>query len=313
MQYLESVLSKDNSFWKYVVVILVTTIAVQFSAIIAFIAGLLICKNDFSTETLINIKNLYDLGLSENFTLILLLFPFIVGMFTLWLLVGKMHSRSFSMTVNGSERVRWLRVLTGFSFWFLLMLVFLAIRYIVNPDNFEVQFDIRTFIPLLVITLLFIPIQTTFEEYLFRGYLAQGVAAWTKNRWLTICIPGLLFGLMHSANTEVDKYGFWMAMPQYVIFGLFFGLIAVLDDGIELTVGIHAAHNIFVCLFVMNDASTLRTPSIFRCNEVLPLVEIVISLVATTVAVLFFYRKYKWKLDIINIKITNSNYAEQTV
>ncbi|MDR2286703.1 MAG: CPBP family intramembrane metalloprotease [Prevotellaceae bacterium] len=293
MQYLENVLGKDNSFWKYVTVILVTIIAIQFSGIFS--------------------ETLSDLELSENFTFILKLFPFVVGMVTLWLLVGGMHKRSFSTTVNGSESVRWTHVISGFSFWFLLMLVFFAIRYIINPDNFTIQFDSSKFIPLLVITLFLIPIQTTFEEYMFRGYLAQGVAAWTKNRWLVIFIPGLLFGLAHYTNTEVAKYGFWMAIPQYIIFGLFFGLVAVLDDGIELPVGIHAAHNMFVCLFITNDASTLRTPSIFRCGEVSPLAEIVISLMATTVAVLFFYCKYKWKLNIINIKITNSNYAEQTV
>jgi membrane protease YdiL (CAAX protease family) len=39
-------------------------------------------------------------------------------------------------------------------------------------------------------------------------------------------------------------------MPQYVLFGLVFGIITVLDDGIEAAVGAHAANNIFLCIMV---------------------------------------------------------------
>ncbi|MDR2650932.1 MAG: CPBP family intramembrane metalloprotease [Prevotellaceae bacterium] len=321
MRYLESVLGKDNSFWKYVIVILVTMIASQliggiFIGIVIGVFVFLSISNEggsFSPETFSNVKNLYDLGLPENLVLILMLFPFVVGMITLWLLINRMHKRTFSMTVNGGESVRWSHVFVGFSVWFLLMFVFFAVNYIVDPDNFKVQFNISEFIPLLVISLLFIPIQTTYEEYMFRGYLAQGIAAWTKNRWLVICIPGLLFGLMHFANTEVSEHGFWVVMPQYIIFGLFFGFVAVMDDGIELPIGMHAANNLFACLFVTNEASSLRTPAIFNQETIFHLSETVGLLIAALLAALFFYRKYKWNLNIINEKIAISNHAEQII
>jgi membrane protease YdiL (CAAX protease family) len=298
MQYLENILGKDNSFWKYIVVILVTVIAI----------GLI----DVKLAYFINTINIYDLGLlDENFIFVVMLVPFVVGLIIAWLLIKGMHKRTFAMTVNGTERIRWNRVGSGFVFWFLLMLVFLSINCIVDPDNFVVQFDSSKFIPLLIIALLFIPFQTTFEEYIFRGYFAQGIAAWTKNRWLVILIPGLLFGLLHYANTEVIEYGFWAAIPPYIIFGLFFGLIAVLDDGIELPVGMHAANNIFVCLFVTNDASTLQTPAIFRQLEVSPHMDTVSLLILTALTVTYFYYRYKWNFNILNEKVKPSNYAEQ--
>jgi membrane protease YdiL (CAAX protease family) len=217
------------------------------------------------------------------------------------------------MTVNGRENIRWSHVFSGFLFWFLMMTVFLAINYIVNPGNFVLQFDSGKFIFLLVISLLFIPFQTTFEEYIFRGYIAQGIAALTKNRWLVICIPSLLFGLLHYANTEVAEHGFWVVMPQYIIFGLFFGLVAVLDDGIELPLGMHAANNIFVCLFVTNKTSSLQTPAIFEQLTISHLSETIGLLAVASVAVWFFYKKYKWNFNILNKKIEKTNYAEQTL
>ena len=52
--------------------------------------------------------------------------------------------------------------------------------------------------------------------------------------WLVIIIPGVLFGLMHIANPEVKEYGFWLTIPQYVMFGLFFGLIITICIGLPL-------------------------------------------------------------------------------
>ena len=62
----------------------------------------------------------------------------------------------------------------------------------------------------------------------------QGIGAWTKSRWFTLILTSVMFGLMHSFNPEIKAYGFWLTMPQYILFGLLFGIITVLDDGIEL-------------------------------------------------------------------------------
>jgi membrane protease YdiL (CAAX protease family) len=314
MHYLENVLDKDNSFWKYIVVIIVTLITTWFTgglfAMIVIVAYLLSKGGDFSPEMFANVKSLYDMGLPENLVLVLMLFPFAVGMLVSWALIRRMHKRTFSETVNGREKIRWNHVFSGFLFWFALMLVYLAISYIVTPNNFVLQFDSNKFITLLIIVLLFIPFQTTYEEYIFRGYLAQGVAAWTKNRWLVICIPGLLFGLMHYANTEVAEHGFWVAMPQYIISGLLFGLIAVLDDGIELPIGIHAANNLFACLFVTNKTLTLQTPAIFEQITIYPLADNIGVLITATLTVLFFYKRYKWNFNILNKKIKNKEVEE---
>jgi membrane protease YdiL (CAAX protease family) len=306
MNYLENILGKDNSFWKYLAVCIITFIVMQLiggifvgAAIVLYLFG---SGGEIAPELFSSVKSMYE-NLPENFVLILMLFPFAVGIITIWLLVGKIHKRSFSMTVNGMENIRWKHIFTGFIFWFSLMLVFFVICYLADPENYVMQFDGSKFIALLIITLLFIPFQTTFEEFVFRGYLAQGIAAWTKNRWLVICIPGLLFGLLHYQNTEVSEHGFWIAMPQYIIFGLFFGLVAVLDDGIELPLGMHAAQNIFACLFVTNKASSLHTPAIFNQQIVDPALETVSLLIAVLLTMQFFYKKYKWDFHILNKKV----------
>ena len=63
-------------------------------------------------------------------------------------------------------------------------------------------------------------------------------------------------------------------MPQYVLFGLIFGIITVLDDGIEAAIGAHAANNIFLCIMVTNDSSALQTPAVYEQHNIYPWTEL---------------------------------------
>ena len=109
---------------------------------------------------------------------------------------------------------------------------------------------------------------------------------------------------MHSTNPEVETYGFFAAMPEYILTGLILGFISVLDDGIELAIGIHAANNICSCLFVTFDASALQTPAIFYVQNVTIGIEDTIELLLFgLLIIIFFARKYKWNFSVINKKV----------
>jgi len=307
MYFLENVLGKDNSIWKYVVTFIVAFLAANFIGGIPLLIVIFMQffkgGGEISTEAIRSL-DASAMGISENLMLFLMLIPFIVGLFTVILLVKHLHQRSFSETINGTSKIRWNRIFWGFGVWLILMFIYLAAQYFIEPENFTVQFDVKTFLPLIFIALIFIPLQTTFEELLFRGYLAQGIGAWTKSRWLVVFIPAILFGLMHSANPEVETYGFFATMPQYIVFGLIFGLASVLDDGIELAIGMHAANNIFACLFVTFDASALKTPAIFHQQTLNIPMETIGLLLIGLLALFFFAQKYKWNFAIMNKKLT---------
>jgi Predicted metal-dependent membrane protease len=301
MNFLERALDKTNHFWKYILV-----------GIIFFVSGLIgfIPKNvvgrvrgsrigENALNEYLETMDLTLLGISQNMSMLLELLPLTVALFACILGVKYLHSRTFSETVNGTKKVRWNHAFVGFVVWFLLLSIYALIYLAISPDNFTFQFDIKSFLPLLLIVMLFTPLQTTCEEFLLRGYVTQGVAVLTKNRWLAVIIPGILFGLMHIANPEVSEYGFWVAMPRYIIFGLIFGLTAVLDDGIELAIGMHAANNIFVRSFVTS--STLAAP--FHQHEVDMGVETIVLTIIGIIAIVFFARKYKWDFRVMNKKV----------
>lgn len=304
MHFLERAIDKTNQFWKYILIAVIFFVANIIGSIplMAVMIGRAAETGNLNPE-IFTTMDFSVLGISQNKALVLMLIPFIVALFACIVFVKILHSRSFSETVNGTKKIRWNRAFTGFCTWFVLMLIYLLLSYAVNPGNFTFRFDIRTFFPLFLITVLLIPLQTTCEEFLFRGYLTQGVAAWTKSRWLAIIIPGVLFGLMHIANTEISEYGFWSTMPQYILFGLIFGLISVVDDGIELAIGMHAANNIFACLMVTFDASTLPTPALFHQKTIIPELETAVLLLSGIIAIAFFRKRYKWDFKILNKKV----------
>lgn len=126
------------------------------------------------------------------------------------------------------------------------------IDYFSNPQDYILQFDLPKFAVLAVIALLLIPLQTSFEEYFFRGYLMQGLGIITKNRWFPLVFTSVVFGLMHISNPEVGKLG-PVIMIYYIGTGFFLGIITLMDEGLELAIGFHAANNLITALLVTSD------------------------------------------------------------
>lgn len=306
MKHLERALDGQNQFWKYLL-----NFAAGFAAsnIIGAIplGSVIAYKIATSGGTITpNPHNAMDLsvyGISQNLGFILLMIPFVLAFITTIYLFKPLHKRLLAEVINGTKQIRWKRYFTALGIWFIIGLLYLTVDYALNSTNYKLQFDATKLIPLVLLSLLFIPIQTAYEELLFRGYFTQGIAACSKNRWVAIIIPALLFGLMHSFNPEVKEYGFWATMPQYVIFGLLFGLMTILDDGIELAMGAHAANNIFSCLFVTNAASALQTPAVFNQLNINPTKETLVLSIMGILSIIIFSRVYKWNFAVLSKKI----------
>lgn len=306
MNYFTNTLKGKNEWWRYLVLILISFVggaqiigAIPFG-IVAVFKSMQLGINPTSE----NIMNLKLLEIDQNFGLFMLMIPFVVGLFTLLLLYKPFHKRSYKSVFSGYDKIRWGRFFSAAGIWAGFMAIYLIIDYYLNPGDFQLNFNLSSFIPLVIVTLIMIPIQASYEEVLFRGYLAQGIGTLTKNKLLAIIIPALLFGLMHIINPEVEKYGFWLVMPQYITFGLVFGLISVLDDGIELAMGAHTANNAFLSLFITSDASALQTPAVFVNNNMDPVKDLIVMVLISIVFILTLSKLYAFKFSSLFSKIS---------
>ena len=305
MKHLERAFDNQNQWWKYLATFLFSFVGGLLISTLVPLGVILYYKNQGIPANLKSPLDLSVYSIDQNLNLGIVLLPFAISLILIAVMARQMHKRSITEIVNGTQSIRWNKFFFSAILWIALMSIAMVYSYLSNEENFVFQFQWSEWLPLLAISLLLIPLQATFEEVLFRGYFAQGIGAWTSSRWLAIIIPGIAFGLLHSANPEVKEFGFWLAMPQYVLFGLLFGLISALDDGIECAMGAHTANNVFLSLLLTHDHAAFQTPSVFKILELNPESDLIFTVILFGLFLFILYRVYKWDFSIVNKKISS--------
>ena len=234
------------------------------------------------------------LGLNKNIGFLLLILMFGFALFGLYLVVKYLHKKDLKTYITSNERIDFRKIFFGFGLWMIISVLLEAISYLLSPETYSFRWIPDSFIPLLIISIVFLPIQTSFEELFFRGYIMQGITFFAKNKWLPILLSSIFFGLVHGTNPEVAKYGFWTMQFYYIIAGLFLALITVLDDGLELALGVHAATNIFGATLFTYEGSVLQTDSLFISNEVKPWLMISGFIIGASIFIFVCFKKYAW-------------------
>jgi uncharacterized protein len=311
MNHLESTFTGKNTLWRYIVmiaaVLLVSNTIGALPLLIAMFAKS-VSNPDVFTQLAANPNDFSSLGLDPNAGLVMMLFPFLTGLLAFILLVKPLHMRTIKETINGGRKIRWNHFFISGFIWLLLSAIYLFVYMRIDPSNFTINNTSASLIVLTLITVIFIPFQAAFEEVLFRGYLMQGFASVVRSRWFPLVMTSLMFGLMHAFNPEVKEFGFFTMMPQYIVFGLIFGLITVLDDGIEASMGAHTANNIFLCILVTNKSSALQTPAMYVQENILPWTEFAGLLICGIVFILVLRVLFKWdSFSVLFGKITDNH------
>lgn len=207
-------------------------------------------------------------GVSLNVFLFLFLTIFGCALVVMAVIFPNIHLRSFHSLVNNEVPFRFGRFVYGTVLMLLLNGIFESWDYWAHQQDFVWQFDPVKFFPLVLICISMLPMQTGFEEVLVRGYFAQSLFLLLRRPWAVILVTSLIFGLMHNDNPEVKAFGFWQMMPFYVLPGLLWGIISNMDEGLELTMGLHFGANLFSALFATYDQSALQTYALFSLKNI---------------------------------------------
>jgi membrane protease YdiL (CAAX protease family) len=153
-------------------------------------------------------------------------------------------------------RWRWSLFFWGFGVWAALQCALALIDFLIAPSGFSVTAS-RTIGSSVISALIGISIQTFAEEFIFRGYLTQGILLVTKRTLPAAIISGLLFGSMHIPN----------GIPQAlnaVVFGIVCALITIRIGGICLTFGLHLANNLFGAVVLVSTSDVFKSsPGLF--------------------------------------------------
>ncbi|MFM8241751.1 MAG: lysostaphin resistance A-like protein [Crocinitomicaceae bacterium] len=258
--------------------------------------GLLSLVPFFSQEEMSNLSTQVDYQnlLGKNGFFVFILFPFVVVFALIILAVRYIHKRSIQSIFTNRAAFDWKRVFFSFCVMTLFLLVTLLIRLASN-DGLQLIFDWKKFVPIAFFVMALIPIQIAAEELLFRSYLMQGLKLRLGHNGLAALISGIMFGLIHLGNPEIAVIGFHLVF-YYIMAGIFLSLVVLFDDGIELTLGYHAANNIFAALVITSDWQAFQTDAIFLDTSIPGngYDAIFSSLVLYVVLFFIFAKKFNW-------------------
>ena len=208
-------------------------------------------------------------------------FSLIVGIL---LAVRIIHKRPFLTVITPDRSINWKKIGKSFGLFFGLVAVATVVDYLLNPSTYQFRLNPERFLIFAPLAVVLVPIQTSAEELLFRGYLLQSMALLTRNRAALVLISGVLFMIPHLANPEMTA-GFWSMASYYFLVGSVLTVITLRSNSLEMAMGIHAAINLFAALVVNYANSALETESIFYCTQIEP----IFTVVSFVVMALVFY------------------------
>ena len=295
-RFIEMALEGRNEWWRYIATLFLVFFGWQFIGVIPLFAFSYM-KADSIQEWIEAAESAFlGMGIDSNLYLLLIIFSFIGGLVFLLIGVRVIHHRRLKGMVTSRSAVDWNRVLFGFAFWFLASVLLISLDYLAHPGDFMNNFKLVPFVILAVVSLVFIPFQTSFEELLFRGYLMQGFGLLFRNAWAPLLLTSVGFGLLHAFNPEVEKLG-PMILLYYIGTGFLFGIITLLDQGTELALGMHAANNIVAAMIVTVDWAVFQTEALLidKSEPSLGIEMLLPLLVVYPLAIFLLSRKYRWR------------------
>ena len=291
--YIEQAYKGLKDSWRYIIGTCVIIFGWQIIGAIPLMMAMIIEKINGNSIPL-SIPDMIN-SFGSNLFLVLMLLTFAIGL-AFVLLTGKLlHKQSIRALTTSRRTIDWKRIFFAFGVWALVSILLTVIDVYFSPEDYVLNFKLDKFLILLVIGIVLIPLQTSFEEYFFRGYLMQGIGVAVKNKWVPLVITSTIFGLMHIFNPEVEKLGYGI-MVYYIGTGFFLGILALMDEGLELSIGFHASNNLITALLVTADWTAFQTDSIYRdiSQPELGWDVFIPILVVYPILLFLFSKKYGW-------------------
>jgi membrane protease YdiL (CAAX protease family) len=116
--------------------------------------------------------------------------------------------------------------------------------FALTPSGFSLTASAAT-LPLAAAAAVGLGLQTLAEEWVFRGWLTQGLLLATRRPWLTALLSGAMFAALHIPNGGPQA-------ASALVFGVVTALIAMRTGGVAFTWGMHLVNNLFGAAVVVS-------------------------------------------------------------
>jgi membrane protease YdiL (CAAX protease family) len=299
LPFLENAKTGKNNWWRYLFT-LVGSIGLASIAAGLLLAVIVVIYTVFyypaisqeMINALISINNPLFIVLITGIT-------YTLSFFLFYLFVRFLHHKNFKILVNYGVGFRWGMLLKGSLIWLVIISLLSFPDFLLNPSAYQVSLNSETFYRLLVLSLLAFPIQASFEEILFRGYLMQGISLISQRPVVPLLVTSTLFGLVHFFNGANMDQSLSIVVSTFFI-GFMLGIITLADNGLETAMGVHIVNNLFVALiFNSADSGLPGLPSLITAPASNPFTGVPFLILAVVLMLLALYwnrRRELWKV-----------------
>lgn len=273
-----------NGWKRYLSTTILASAFMVLGSIIYITADMVMVAADESGKSYFDFDSGVAVGINANLDFLLSHIVYICWIFGLWIGIRFIHKRKMKSLITSNKRVNWKKVLWSFGAFSLLLIVSQLIDVVFNHSDYSWNHvSLKEYALLVLITLLLVPIQTTTEELFFRGLLLQWVSKKVKRPILLAIIVGIMFSIGHFANPEMNKSIILVGL-DYIVAGFALTYIAIKTKSLEITIGAHAANNMFIALFLTTDDSVFGSiPSLFKVANTEPGPNLIWSIVTFSV------------------------------
>lgn len=160
------------------------------------------------------------------------------------------HRRDFSTLVTARTEFDWVRFFLSFATWGIFTVVLLLIALFFGEGQADWNINVFSFVKLVILCLFLVPVRAFFEDVLFKGYFMQFLTYYFKLPWITVLVNTIVTSvLMHIINSYLfDLVGFHIFVYYFMV-NLLSCIIVILDDGLEIILGMKIGNNLSILLF----------------------------------------------------------------
>ena len=233
--------ARDWAWWRPLLGLLMFGVLYAVASILVVVAVLL--------TGLVPVADLLEL--TDPGVLLLTNLSLIVAIPIVWAAWAVAHGlgRGWSSSVTGRLRWRLLLPLT----WRALVTLGVGVVVTIGISLLEPGTTVTGPVPgygwLLVVVLLTTPLQSAAEEFVFRGYLSQLVAAWFRTEHTGAVVAAVLTAAVFSAAHAPPDV---LTFLDRFLFGLAASWVTRLTGGLEAAIVLHSVNN--VAVFVLAGA-----------------------------------------------------------
>ncbi|MBM4241048.1 MAG: CPBP family intramembrane metalloprotease [Euryarchaeota archaeon] len=299
--FLDNAYEGKNNWWRYLLTsimsfIVAPIIAGLFIGIFLLIYSLvyLMAGDVQPTIQMEQILSAISNPFSNPMFLILLLgIVYALSFLIFYICMRVIHKKRFISLINTGSKVNWMRILKGAGLWLAILALFSLLDMILNPGGYVITFSPNTFGILLILSFLVFPMQASFEEIFFRGYLMQGIGLLSKKPIILIMATSAIFAVIHLFNGTNLIMSSGIVISTFIL-GLMLGIIAIGENGIETVMGVHIANNMFIALIYNSTDSGLGgLPSIItvQSSDVFSGLPVLVIAASILIVILFWNRR----------------------